>query len=368
MDPRLNLIIQAQDRASAQMDKVGNAGTRMGSTLKAAAAVAVAAIATIGVAAAGLAVKAITAASDLEESVNAVNVVFGENSGEILSFAETASQNVGLSEAAFNTLAVSTGALLTNFGSDTATAAEQTTTLAQRAADMASVFNTDVGTALEAINAAIRGETEAIRTFGVDVTDASLGAYLLSQGIDTSVESLTFAEKAQLRVALVMEQTNKVAGDFSNTSGSLANQQRILGARLENLAASLGEKLLPVATAALTWVVDMVTELQDNLEPIIGTIREAFTGTGTDISEKLQPALELLQAAWLGISSVAVNLVWPILTSLADVLLPKIQNVIDTVVLPAIRASKTACGHGPNGSTTTSFQQSWRLLDSFRRT
>ena len=44
--------------------------------------------------------------------------------------------------------------------------AENVTEVTQRAADMASIFNTDVADAQSAWNAALRGETEAIGRYG----------------------------------------------------------------------------------------------------------------------------------------------------------------------------------------------------------
>ena len=58
-----------------------------------------------------------------------------------------------------------TGALLKDTGLSMEEVAEQTIMLTERAADMASVFNTDVTESMDAILQATRGETEAIRRF-----------------------------------------------------------------------------------------------------------------------------------------------------------------------------------------------------------
>ena len=207
----------------------------------------------LGFTAAGAAVLAplafaIKEASNLEESVNAVNVVFGEGGGTILDFGKIAATQVGIAQSEFNQLATQTGALLTNFGQTEQEAADTTLLLTNRAADLASVHNTDVKDALYAINSALRGETEAIRRYAADVTDASLEAYLFAKGIDGGVKSLTQSEKALLRVEALMYQTDKVQGDFQNTSASFANQTRILGATWKDLAATGGDVLLPVVS------------------------------------------------------------------------------------------------------------------------
>ena len=143
----------------------------------------------VGVGAALLAPLALAGkqASNLVESINAVEVVFDHGSHAILRFSKTAARSIGLARSDFNQLSAVTGAFLRNFGLDANTAAEKTIVLATRAADLASVFNTDVPDALNAINAALRGETEQIRKYGADVSDATLQTYLLTKGIDGNV-------------------------------------------------------------------------------------------------------------------------------------------------------------------------------------
>ena len=92
----------------------------------------------------GLGVAATKLASDLEESMNAVNVVFEDAAGTIEAFGKTASTAAGLSQTEFNELATIIGAQLKQSGQDIDDVATNTVNLTQRAADLASVYNTDV--------------------------------------------------------------------------------------------------------------------------------------------------------------------------------------------------------------------------------
>lgn len=218
-------------------------------------------------AAAGLAVgayKAVQAAGDLGESVNAVNKVFGSSAKAITDFGKNAATSTGLSARSFNQLATSTGSLLTNMGYSTAQAAEQTKILATRAADMASVFNTDVETALTAINAGLRGETEPLRAFGVSINDASLKAKALELGLYSGVGSLDAHARAAAAQALILQQSAATAGDFAGTSESAANAQRIMAAEVENLTADLGTALLPAFESLLAIGRDVIGWAKDN--------------------------------------------------------------------------------------------------------
>lgn len=202
-------------------------------------------------------------ASDLSESINAVNVVFGEGADIILRFGQQAAEAVGLANSEFNQLATVTGALLEGTGKSLDEVSNITIELTQRAADLASVFNTSVQDALSAVNAAVRGESEAIRRFAGDVTDASLKSHLLAEGINTTVTSLSEQEKRLLRIEVLMAQTDKVANDFKNTSGELANQERILNSNLKDLAADMGAFLIPVFLEGTSLLLSMTKGFVD---------------------------------------------------------------------------------------------------------
>lgn len=211
---------------------------------------------------------AVKAASNLNESMNAVQVVFREASRTITDFGETAAREAGLSQRAFQELATPLGALLTNAGQSFQEAADSTILLTQRAADMASVFNTDVADALNAIQAALRGETEPIRRYGVTLNQAAIDAEAASQGFEKVNGQLTAQGRTAGALALIMKQTSAVQGDFKNTSDQLANSQRIAKAELENAAAAVGSRLLPILTQFFQVITPHITELVDRFKAL----------------------------------------------------------------------------------------------------
>lgn len=214
------------------------------------------------------AVHAAGKASDLAESTNAVGKVFEDNAGTITSFGENAAQSVGLSQRAFQELATGTGSLLTNFGLSTQDAADSTVMLAERAADMASVFNVDVEQALGAVNAGLRGESEPLRAFGVGLSATAIEAEAVALNLHDGTGALDENAKAQAAMSLIMEQTEKVSGDFADTSDGLANRQKILTATMEDTTAELGEALVPVMEDALGIVQSLVTWIANNTDTV----------------------------------------------------------------------------------------------------
>jgi methyl-accepting chemotaxis protein len=240
-------------------------------------------------------------ASDLGESINAVSVVFGDGADAIVEFGKSAADAVGLSARAFNELSTETGTLLKATGKPIEEVADQTIELTKRASDLASVFNKDVDQAMSAINQAIRGETEAIRQFGSDVTDASLQQFALAEGIQTAVKDMTQQEKTLLRVQKIMADTNQVQGDFANTSDSLANQQRRLASNVENISATIGTLFIPI--------LEQLTGIVASVASKIGAFAEKYP--------RLTKVVTLATFAITGIIAVitTLTLAMPILTA-----------------------------------------------------
>ena len=143
-----------------------------------------------GLLAAGLA-STIKPATDLEEAINAVNVVFGDSADDIVAFGENSAMAVGLSSRAFNQMSAEMGAMLGNVGIAENDLAGETISLMERASDMASIFNTDVDQAFAAIQSAIKGEFNPLEQFGVKMNQAMIDAKALSMGlVETSVDTV----------------------------------------------------------------------------------------------------------------------------------------------------------------------------------
>jgi hypothetical protein len=259
----------------------------------------VAGAAATGAAAAGLLISSIKPASDLGESINAVNKVFGEGSYQILEYGKTAAYTVGLSNREFNSLATTTGAFLQNVGFSADDAAGETINLTKRAADMASVFNTDVSTALNAIQSGLKGEFNPLEQFGVKLNAAAIEAKAMSMGLADSKNELTDSHKAAAALELMYEQTAKTQGDFIDTSDGLANGQRTLAGVFENVKAKLGTALMP----AIEKVMKLFTEFakSKDFKVALEKITTAIGDFAAKAAEKLPLIIDALKRGfgWL---------------------------------------------------------------------
>lgn len=208
---------------------------------------------------------AVSAASDLNEEISKSQQVFGDQAGAIEKFAAGAATSLGQSKQAaldatsnFGLIAQKAGLA----GGESAKFATQFTTLAS---DLASFNNTTPEAAIEAIGAALRGEAEPIRKYGVLLDDATLRQRALKLGlIETTSQALTPQQKALAASQEILAQTGKAQGDFARTSDGAANKSRIVAAQTANLSASLGQQLLPAYQKVLELASRFVTLMQEN--------------------------------------------------------------------------------------------------------
>lgn len=188
--------------------------------------------------------SAVDLGSQITEVENVVDVAFGSMSDKAYQFASTAKEQFGLSELAAKTYSGTMMAMLKSSGVAQNAASDMSITLAGLAGDMASFFNLDTDVAFQKIRAGISGEIEPLRQLGINLSVANMEAYALSKGITTSYNAMSQAEKVALRYNYLMSVTGEVQGDFARTSGTWANQVRLLTLNFQSLSAVIGQGLI----------------------------------------------------------------------------------------------------------------------------
>ena len=215
---------------------------------------------------------AVWAASDLNETMNKTNVVFGEAADSVVAWSQDSATAFGLSQNEALGMASTFGNIFTGMGMGGEAAAELSTQFVQLGADLGSFNNVPTAEALDAIRAGVMGEYEPLRRFGIVLSEAEVNARALEMGLVDANGEVTEAGKVAARTALIQEKSANAQGDFAETSGSLANQMKILRARLTNMAASIGQVLLPYVTRIVGWLAqwaDKFTTLSDRSRKIV---------------------------------------------------------------------------------------------------
>lgn len=193
---------------------------------------------------ANLGKSAIDFGSDITEIENVVDVSFGSMADEAYKFASTAKEQFGLSELAAKQYSGTMMAMMKSSGVAQDAASKMSISLAGLAGDIASFYNIDTDTAFQKIRAGISGEIEPLRQLGINLSVANMEAYALSNGITTSYNAMSQAEKVALRYNYLMSVTGDVQGDFARTSGTWANQVRLLTLNFQSLSAVIGQGLI----------------------------------------------------------------------------------------------------------------------------
>ncbi|MDO5534367.1 MAG: hypothetical protein Q4F65_06930 [Propionibacteriaceae bacterium] len=237
------------------------------------------------------------AASNLAESANVTTLAFGDSAEKMRGFFEDASRSIGMSESAARAAAGNVGGLLQNLGSAEDASADWSQTLLTLSADMASAFNKDPEQAIQAIGAGLRGESEPLKAFNVFLSDATVKSKAMEMGLYDGKGAIDAHAAAQARLAIIMDNTSKIQGDFANTSEQEANRTRIVAAQVEDLQAKIGGQLLPVKEKLLMVVSD---QLIPAFEGFVGWLEGAAHWLGEN-EGWLKPV-----AAGLGIITLAV--------------------------------------------------------------
>ncbi len=198
--------------------------------------------------------SSVSAASDLEQQVSKTDVVFGQSAKEVEDWSSTLVNSFGLSRREALATASGFGALFAPMGLIGEKSAEQSKKLTELGADLASFYNTDVASALDAVRSGIVGESEPLRRYGVQLSEVRVQQEALRQTGKTHVADLTVQEKTLARIAIIWEDTAKAQGDFGRTAETAANQAKIFAANMENLKAAFGGSLLPTLTRLVTFL------------------------------------------------------------------------------------------------------------------
>jgi hypothetical protein len=248
-------LAKATKGAQGSFDKLGEGFAKVGKNIaKVTAGIAIG----LGAAVASQIKPAIDAASDLSEGINAVNVSFGDAAEGVLKLGENAAKGLGLSKTELYGIATQFSSFANTIAGEGGNIVQVVDDISNRGADFASVFNLDVSDALAKFQSGLAGSSEPLRAYGIDLSAATVEAHALEMGIWDGTDAMTESEKVQARYSSLMEQTDKVTGDFANTSDGLANQQRILKATLEDTRAEIGEKFMPIMQGIQTFILEKV--------------------------------------------------------------------------------------------------------------
>jgi hypothetical protein len=194
------------------------------------------------------------AASDAQENLSKFKVVFGDASQEALSFANTLASSFQRSNSEIISLLASLQDTFVPLGFSRDRARQLSQALTELSFDIGSFNNVASPEVAHALTSAIVGNHEAVRRFGIVLTEAQLQQEAFRVGITNSNRQLTAQEKVLSRVSLIISSTKDAQGDLLRTQDEFANRVRALTSEFRNLQEEIGRFLIPFAETGLGFL------------------------------------------------------------------------------------------------------------------
>lgn len=239
----------------------------------------------------------INLASDLIEVQNVVDVTFGNYQSHLEEIAKNSIETYGTSELTFKSVASQFQAMgsamgignsqireVTEnlkgmgvaYGEATGQMGDMATTLTELSADMASFYNKDIEEVQTAMTSVYTGQTRPLRQFGIDLTQANLKEWALTQGVNANIETMTQAEKTMLRYQYVLAHTTAAQGDFIRTQDTWHNQTVILKEEFKALGVVIGTGLINALKPFVTAMNGVMKNVIDFAQNVVNALGQIF--------------------------------------------------------------------------------------------
>lgn len=269
--------------------KVQGSMSKMGTAIK--GALGVAAVAIIG----RFIAQNIKLASSVEEMQSKSSVVFGQFVDGVRKDLEQFGDAVGRSTHELEGMASSVQDTFVPLGFARGDAADLSVALTKLAVDVASFNNASDTETMQAFQSALVGNHEAVRRFGIVITEAELKAELFRMGITKNAADVDAATKVQARLNLIMAGTSDAQGDAERTSDSFANRSKALSAALEELMVNVMTPLLPILADFVGGVTSAVNAVNEFLTAS-GLLTQDLTNQGVVVELLNKKMAELAEA------------------------------------------------------------------------
>lgn len=263
MPIREHVELTAEEQVSDEFRKAGGSVEGFGATLKKFAVGA-----GIGIAinkAADLTGQVAKMAIDAGEAEAAFDTTFGEALPRASAFVDEFASKAGFATYELKQMLAITGNVVQGIGATEQESAALSERMAILAGDVASFSNAQGGAeaVMLALQSAINGEREALKTYGLAINEAEVQQRALLDTGKERADELTRLEKAEATVAVAYEKAGKAIGDLDRTQDSAANTLRRLGARLKDAGVEAGERLLPAIENLLPKIEESIPAITD---------------------------------------------------------------------------------------------------------
>jgi len=252
--------------------------------------------------------SSIFAASSAQEAAGAFGTTFG---GAAEQLGEQLSKNAnlfGLTTSEAKQLIGVFGAVAQGMGFTQDESADLSSRLFELSGDIASFNNVSSGAepVLRAFQSAIVGEREALKTYGIAISEAEVQTKAFEMTGKTSADALTRQEKALATTELLFSKASVQIGNAEREAEGFAAQMLQTRAKTQELREEVGTELLPAAGELIGVFNNFVDDVSPAVIAGFGLINDAIVATvdatdkGTDALSKYFRIFILGQAALYG--------------------------------------------------------------------
>lgn len=223
------------------------------------------------------AVAALKTAADVEEMQSKFYAVFKEQSKAALEFANTLATATNLSRLHIMDFMSSLQDTFVPLGYTRERARELSEQLTTLAVDLASFYNIAGDETILNLTSALVGNHEAVRKFGIVITEGTIKQELFRMGIKKSYADVTNVQKVTARLNIIMRSTADAHGDAARTSGSFTNVMRGMVGMIREAAVAIGTAMIPEMQKAVQWLRSFAEAIADlsakEMEGLIGSLK-----------------------------------------------------------------------------------------------
>lgn len=235
---------------------------------------------------------------------NRVNDLLGKMSGLKVDvdgglISESGMKNLGLNLQEITQYASQLASITNSLGQTGEVTTAISKSMTMLAGDISSLFNVDFSTVATNLQSGLIGQSRALYKYGIDITNATLQTYVYKYGIEKAVSEMSQAEKQQLRLLAILDQSKVSWGDLANTINSPSNMIRQFTNNVKEAGMVLGQLFIPVLQKVLpviNGVVIAVKRLLVSVANLLG-IKIDFSSFGQGVSgynEELEDTADAL--------------------------------------------------------------------------
>jgi phage-related protein len=222
---------------------------------------------------------------------NRVNELLGKMSGLKVDvdgglISESGMKNLGMNLQEITQYASQLASITNSLGQTGEVTTAISKSMTMLAGDISSLFNVDFSTVATNLQSGLIGQSRALYKYGIDITNATLQTYAYRYGIEKAVSEMSQAEKQQLRLLAILDQSKVSWGDLANTINSPSNMIRQFTNNVKEAGMVLGQLFIPVLQKVLpviNGVVIAIKRLLVSVANLLG-IKIDFSSFGQGVS------------------------------------------------------------------------------------